>query len=440
MPVPPPSRKKQTDGGGKNIMKSFINPSNAFGRLVRNAVLSRLRALVHGELTLIDGEEKYVFGKMTEAFPVKAILCVHDPRFYILTAFGGSIGSGEAYMNGYWTVDALTSLARIFVRNREVLDGMEKGWAYLTAPLQKLYHRLRGNTKKGSRENIAAHYDLGNDFYALFLDPMMMYSCAIFEDGTNTLEEASLEKLERICKKLGLSPADHLLEIGTGWGGLAIHAAKRYGCRVTTTTISRKQYGFAREWIRKEGLENQITVLLEDYRDLKGQYDKLVSVEMIEAVGHAYYNTYFRSCSKLLKPDGEMLLQAIVISDRHYETAKRSVDFIQRYIFPGSCIPSIAAISSSVASETDMRLFHLEDITPHYATTLRLWRERFFANIDKVRALGYPESFIRMWEFYLGYCEGGFLERFIGDVQMIFAKPLSRKRPILPALESPAVL
>ena len=402
---------------------------------IKKAVLGRLSRVTQGELTILEGAEKHVFGRATEAFPVKAVITVHDPRFYAMTAFGGSIGSGEAYMSGYWATDDLTAVVRIFVRNRAALEGMEKGLAYLTAPLQKLYHLIRDNTKEGSRKNISAHYDLGNDFYRLFLDPTMMYSCAVFPEENSTLEEASIEKLERICKKLELNPSDHLVEIGTGWGGLAIHAAKNYGCRVTTTTISKQQHDYARERIRREGLENKITLLFEDYRDLKGQFDKLVSVEMIEAVGHRHYDTYFGTCSRLLKPEGAMLLQAIVIADQYYENAKRNVDFIQRYIFPGSCIPSIGAISQAITRATDMRLFHLEDITPHYATTLRLWRERFFANIGQVRGLGYPETFIRMWEFYLCYCEGGFLERVIGDVHMIFTKPLSRKKPILPALE-----
>jgi len=402
---------------------------------IKKAVLGRLSRVTQGELTILEGAEKHVFGRATEAFPVKAVITVHDPRFYAMTAFGGSIGSGEAYMSGYWAPDDLTAVVRIFVRNRAALEGMEKGLAYLTAPLQKLYHLIRDNTKEGSRKNISAHYDLGNDFYRLFLDPTMMYSCAVFPEENSTLEEASIEKLERICKKLELNPSDHLVEIGTGWGGLAIHAAKNYGCRVTTTTISKQQHDYARERIRREGLENKITLLFEDYRDLKGQFDKLVSVEMIEAVGHRHYDTYFGTCSRLLKPEGAMLLQAIVIADQYYENAKRNVDFIQRYIFPGSCIPSIGAISQAITRATDMRLFHLEDITPHYATTLRLWRERFFANIGQVRGLGYPETFIRMWEFYLCYCEGGFLERVIGDVHMIFTKPLSRKKPILPALE-----
>jgi cyclopropane-fatty-acyl-phospholipid synthase len=269
---------------------------------------------------------------------------VHDPRFYRALACGGSIGAGEAYMNGWWSCDDLTALVRICVLNRELLDGMEKGGARLTAPLQKLFHYLRRNTKAGSRSNIAAHYDLGNDFFSLFLDETLMYSCAFFERADSTLQEASVAKNDRICRKLQLSPADHLLEIGTGWGGFALHAARHYGCRVTTTTISRAQHDLAVQRIAAAGLSDRITVLLQDYRDLQGHYDKLVSIEMIEAVGHAFYETFFRCCSNLLTPQGMMLLQAITIADQYYEQAKRSVDFIQRSIFPGSCIPSISVI------------------------------------------------------------------------------------------------
>jgi cyclopropane-fatty-acyl-phospholipid synthase len=282
--------------------------------------------------------------------------------------------------------------------------------------------------------NIAAHYDLGNDFYALFLDRTMTYSSGLFESPDATLEEASLAKYDRICRKLTLSSRDHVLEIGTGWGGFALHAATNYGCRVTTTTISRAQQDFARERIRGAGLEGRVDVLLQDYRNLTGKYDKLVSIEMIEAVGHHYLNAFFNACSGLLKDDGEMLLQAITIRDQVFDRHKRSVDFIKRYIFPGSCIPSVAAISLAVARVTDLRLFHLEDITPHYARTLQAWRRKFFDNLEEVRKLGYPETFIRMWEYYLSYCEAGFAERYLGDAQMLFTKPLSRKEPLPPGL------
>jgi cyclopropane-fatty-acyl-phospholipid synthase len=334
-------------------------------------------------------------------------------------------------MQGYWSTDDLTALVRILLHNREVLDGMEIGLARATAPLRKALHWAARNTRRGSRRNISAHYDLGNDFFRLFLDPTMMYSSAVFEHPGMTLEAASIAKLDRICRKLDLHPGDHVMEIGTGWGGFAMHAAANYGCRVTTTTLSRRQHELAHERIAAAGLANRVTLLLEDYRDLSGQYDKLVSIEMIEAVGHQYYDAYFRKCSELLKPDGMMMLQAITIADQRYESARDSVDFIKRYIFPGCCIPSVAALSDSIARASDMRLFHLTDIGPHYATTLRWWRENLFANLDQVRALDYPDEFIRMWEFYLCYCEGGFSERVLGDAQMLLVKPLARPEPVL---------
>lgn len=404
--------------------------------IAERGVRRRLSGLVHGTLTLCDASRVDHFGKRTSrrAQPLSAALRVHDSRFYSEVAFGGSIGAGEAYMQGYWSVDDLTALMRILLQNRDVLDGMETGLARVVAPLQKVLHWTARNTRRGSRRNIQAHYDLGNDFFQLFLDPTMMYSSAVFEKSDMTLEQASVAKLDRICRKLVLKPGDRVMEIGTGWGGFAIHAARHYGCHVTTTTISPKQHQLARERVAAAGLNGQIDLLLTDYRDLTGQYDKLVSIEMIEAVGHQYYDAYFRKCSELLKPAGAMLLQAITIADQRYEAAKRSVDFIQRHIFPGSCIPSLTAISAAVTRVSDMRLFHLEDIGPHYATTLRLWRESFNANFTQVRALGYSENFIRMWEFYLSYCEAGFIERAIGDVQMLLVKPSARPEPIVPSL------
>ena len=395
--------------------------------IAERALRGRLTALEHGQLTIVDEGSVDSYGKRSERCALHATVRVHDPRFYSEIAFGGSIGAGEAYMQGYWSTDDLTAVMRILLQNRAVLDGMENGLARFTAPLQKALHWTARNTHSGSRRNIAAHYDLGNDFFALFLDPTMMYSSAVFERAGMPLEEASIAKLDRICRKLDLKPNDHVLEIGTGWGGFALHAARNYGCRITTTTISRQQHELARQRIEAAGLADRITLLLEDYRDLDGHYDKLVSIEMIEAVGHDYYDTYFRKCGELLKPDGMMLLQGITIADQQYEQARRSVDFIQRYIFPGSCIPSVVALTSSIARASDLRLFDLDDIGPHYATTLRRWRDNLFANIDAVKALGYPDSFIRMWDFYFCYCEGGFAERAIGDVQMLLVKPGCRR-------------
>lgn len=397
--------------------------------LARRMLHQRLAILEHGALAIADADGTLRFGHASARCPLSAHITVHDPRFYSEVAFGGSVGAGEAYMQGYWSVDDLTALTRILLHNRDVLDGLETGFARLRAPLRKALHWTARNTSRGSKRNIAAHYDLGNAFFGLFLDPTMMYSSAVFERPDMSLEEASIAKLDRICRKLALRQSDHVLEIGTGWGGFALHAARRYGCRVTTTTISRAQHDLARERIEAAGLADRVTLLLEDYRELSGRYDKLVSIEMIEAVGHHYYDAYFRKCSELLEPEGLMLLQAITIADQRYESARDSVDFIKRYIFPGCCIPSVAVMTSTIARVTDMRLVDLDDIGPHYATTLRLWRENLFAKIEEVRALGLPEDFIRMWEFYLCYCEAGFEERVLGDAQMLLAKPAARAQP-----------
>ncbi len=400
----------------------------------KRVLISLLKKLNFGEIVLTDGEEQHVFGRRSEACDLRASLTVLHPRFYSQVLFGGSIGAGEAYMAGHWSSDDLTLLLRIVLLNQSVFAGLDRGLSRLKAPLYKAYHFLHKDSRKGSRINIAAHYDLGNDFYALFLDETLTYSCGIFDSPECSLQEASVAKYDRICKKLQLSNKDHVLEIGTGWGGFAIHAASQYGCRVTTTTISRAQHDLALERIRTAGVEDKVHVLFKDYRDLKGRFDKLVSIEMIEAVGHHYLETFFRCCSNLLTERGVMALQAITIADHVFEKHKKEVDFIKRYIFPGSCIPSVTAMGDAVAAATDLRLIHLEDITPHYARTLRTWRERFFENILQVRALGYSETFIRMWEFYLCYCEAGFEERYLGDVQMFFAKPLWRGEPLLPSL------
>jgi len=396
----------------------------------KRTLISRLRHITDGEIILHDGETHYQFGRATTRCPLSVVVRVNNPHFYTEVIFGGSIGSGEAFMAGYWQVNNLTALVRIFLCNRHLLDGMDGGLAWLTNPIQKIFHQLNRNTTKGSQRNISAHYDVGNDFFALFLDESLMYSNAMFTDPTMTLHEAQLARLKHICEKLDLKPTDHLLEIGTGWGGFAMYATTHYGCRVTTTTISKEQFDLARQRITSAGLSDRITVLFSDYRDLTGQYDKLVSLEMIEAVGHQYFDSYFGKCSHLLKPDGMMLLQAITIADQRYKAAKQAVDFIQRYIFPGGCIPSVTAMSESLTRATDMRLFHLEDIGQHYVRTLRAWRENLFKNRAKIQALGYSDEFLRMWEFYFCYCEGGFTERAISDVQMLLTKPENRRESI----------
>jgi len=411
-----------------------IVPVSLAGLLVgiaRRAVFTHLRKIERGSITVIEGSKRSAFGTQGG---LAATITVHDPAFYTDMAFGGSIGAGEAYMAGFWSADDLTTLVRIIVLNRRVLTDIEGGLAAFAQPLHWLMHGLRKNTQEGSRRNIEAHYDLGNDFYSLWLDDTMTYSCNIFERDDATLEEAATAKYDRICRKLGLKPTDHVLEIGTGWGGFAVHAAKHYGCRVTTTTISQQQHDWAKELFAREGVADRVELLFEDYRDLTGKYDKLVSIEMIEAVGHHFLDTYLTVCSDRLKDDGMMALQAITIADHAYEAQIKSVDFIRRYIFPGGFIPSVSAITRSLTKVTDLRLFHLEDLTPHYARTLQVWRERFFAHIDAVRKLGYPETFIRMWEYYLCYCEGAFRERYIGSAQMILTMPDARPAEILPAL------
>jgi len=405
--------------------------SNTRHRMARAALLAALARLEHGELRLLDEASEQRFGHKSARCPLTATLRVRDPRFYPSAAFGGSVGAGEAYILGYWSCDDLTALMRIMIVNRQALSALDGGLALLARPLRKLAHWLNRNSKSGSARNIAAHYDLGNDLYRLMLDETMAYSCGIFLTEDTTLGDASRAKFDAACRQLALGPSDHLLEIGTGWGGLAIHAARHYGCRVTTTTISRAQHELAGERIAAAGLSDRVTLLLEDYRDLSGRYDKLVSIEMIEAVGADYLDTYFGRCSALLAPHGAMLLQAITIQDQLYAEARRSVDYIQRFIFPGSFIPSIAALTASICRATDLKLFHLEDIGPHYARTLALWRRNFFQHLDEVRRLGYPDRFVRMWEYYLCYCEGGFAERQLGDVQMLLTKPACRLPPSL---------
>ncbi len=390
--------------------------------LARRAVTSRLVQLRHGRLLLHEGGRTTSWGDPA-ASPVE--LVVEDPRFYQAVAFGGAVGAGEAYGEGWWSSPDLTGVVRLMLRNRQALDGLETGWSSLVQPVRRLGHWLRANTRSGARRNIAAHYDLSNEFFALFLDPTMTYSCGLFERPGASMAQASEAKYARIAALLDLQPADHLVEIGTGWGGFAIHAARHHGCRVTTTTISEQQHRLAVERIAAAGLADRVTVLRQDYRDLRGRYDKLASIEMIEAVGHEHYDTYFRACAGLLAPHGRAVIQAITIADERYDAARREVDFIKRHIFPGSCIPSRAVLARA-ASATDLRLVQADEIGLHYAETLRQWRDRLLANREAVLALGFDAAFLRRWEFYFCYCEGGFLERAIGTAQLVYAKPEAR--------------
>jgi cyclopropane-fatty-acyl-phospholipid synthase len=412
---------------------SLDPPAGGAPRWLRNRVVGALSALRQGQLRLVDAEGSVLLGTADGPDPLHVTLTVHDADFYRQVALHGSVGAGESYMDGQWSSDDLVGLVRLLVRNRDLLDGMEGGLARLGGWALRAWHALRRNTRSGSRRNIAAHYDLGNSLFRLFLDNEMMYSSAMFAPG-DTLDQASLRKLDRICAKLQLQPTDHLLEIGTGWGGMALHAARRYSCRVTTTTISREQHALATERVARAGLADRVTVLLEDYRELRGRHDKLVSIEMIEAIGHQYLDTYFARCAALLEPRGLALVQAITIEDHRYAQALRSVDFIKRHVFPGSFIPCVSAMTDSAARAGRLRLLNLEDFGPSYAETLRHWRLRFLGRLDAVRALGYDERFVRMWEFYLCYCEGGFLERSISDVQLLLARSDNRRAQYLPGL------
>ena len=398
--------------------------------LGRRLLRSQLRRLQDGEIRLVEGDSEQRFGARTERCPLSVTVAVLHPRFYTDAVFGGTVGAGGAYIRGLWRCNDLTGLTRVMYVNRGLMDDMDRRWTFISRPLLCAFHWLHRNSCDGSERNIRAHYDLGNDFYRLMLDETMAYSCGIFADESTTLAEASRAKFDAACRKLALVPGDRLLEIGTGWGGLAIHAAQHYGCHVTTTTISRQQHDYARGQIERAGLSARVTLLLEDYRNLKGQYDKLVSVEMIEAVGAPYLDTYLAKCASLLRDSGAMLLQAITIQDQDYRAQLRSINFIQRYVFPGSFIPSVSAITDSLRRVTNLKIFHLEDIGPHYARTLALWRRNFLEHLGAVRKLGYSERFIRMWEFYLCSCEGGFAERALGDVQMLLTKPGCRRTVI----------
>ncbi|MBU8977769.1 cyclopropane-fatty-acyl-phospholipid synthase family protein [Lysobacter sp. MMG2] len=394
----------------------------AIDRLLRGRVVSQLNALRSGAVVLHDPWGSITLGENAghARWPT---LRVSDTRFYRAVALGGSVGAAEAYMDGAWTCDDLVGLVRLLVRNRDLLDNVERGPARAAGWALRLAHALRRNTASGARRNIAAHYDLGNTFFRLFLSDDLMYSSALFEREDETLEAASKRKLDTICSKLQLRQGDRVLEIGTGWGGFAVHAAREYGCHVTTTTLSREQYELAGQRVAEAGLQDRVAVLLRDFRELDGTYDKLASVEMVEAIGPENLRRYFACIGERLSEKGLALVQAITIEDHRYEQAVRSVDFIKRYVFPGSFIPSIAAMMSAKAAASDLSLLHLEDMGLSYARTLKAWRGRFLDRLPQVRALGFDERFIRMWEFYLAYCEGGFRERSIGVAQMLFARP-----------------
>lgn len=400
-------------------------------RVARQLACQQLSLLEDGSLTIREaGQQTLRFGDGDARF-APAELIIHDSSTWKDLLTGGSIGAAESYVAGDWSTPDLVSLLRFFTRNVDRMNEFEDRFSWITKPALKALHWLNRNTKEGSRKNISAHYDLGNELFETFLDPTMMYSSAIYPHQEATLEEAAVHKLDTICRKLDLRPGDHVMEIGTGWGGFAVHAAKHFGCHVTTTTISREQLELAKEKVKAERLEDRITLLFDDYRDLEGQFDKLVSIEMVEAVGPQFLDSYFSQISRLLKPDGLALIQAINMPEQRYRRALKNVDFIQRFIFPGSFIPSIGAILGSVRTGSDLVMTHAEDVGFHYARTLHDWCERFMANREKLEGQGYDDAFRRLWHFYFAYCEAGFSERAIGVSQIVFAKPGNKRANIL---------
>lgn len=408
-------------------MESLIiqNPTTLgwFNKRCRQLVFSFLGKLEYGCIEIIEGENSFTFGSIDKhSSPLMAKLIVNDMSVYTDFIKGGSIGAAEAFIDGKWDTPDLTILIRLFARSQALIDKLEKKSSWLTRFKHLLFHKKNRNSQTGSKQNILAHYDLGNELYTRFLDKSMMYSSAIYPDEKASLESAQAHKLALICERLALKSSDNLLEIGTGWGGLAIFAAQHYGCHVTTTTISDAQHAYVKSRINALGLAENITLLKKDYRELTGQYDKVVSIEMIEAVGYEYMNSFFSQCNDRLKPGGKLLIQAITIADQRFNHYLNNVDFIQRYIFPGGFLPSIGLMNQKLSQQTDCVLESLHDIGLDYAKTLSDWRSRFLQSLHELKPLGYDERFKRLWLYYLGYCEGAFLERSISTVHFIARK------------------
>ena len=403
---------------------SINSKPSILAKIFKKLILSQFKKINYGCIILNEDNSKVIFGD--EESKLKTEVKIYSDEFYILAGSGGDLGIAEAYAAGYWDADDMVKLIQIVIKNQEVQKSLEGGFTKLISPINRYIHRSRRNTVSGSKENIVAHYDLSNEFFQTWLDKSMTYSCAIFEPENLSLFDASREKLDRICRKLNIQADDHVVEIGTGWGSFALHAAKKYGCRVTTTTISNEQHAYVSNLIEKEGLKDKITLLKNDYRELKGQYDKLVSIEMIEAVGYNFIQQFFQTCSELLKPDGLMAIQGITYHEQGFENHLNSVDFIKKYIFPGSNLISVNHVLSVIKDFTDLSLVHLEDITKYYALTLKLWREKYRGEMSNIKKMGYSDEFLRMWDYYFIYCEAGFRERFIGDVQLVMSKPKNK--------------
>ncbi|MEZ7204246.1 class I SAM-dependent methyltransferase [Pseudoalteromonas sp. DY56-GL79] len=394
---------------------------STFDRLYKKLVFGALNTLETGKVVLVEGDQKYCFGESETSLSVD--IQVHSVQMYKLFALGGSVGAGESYILGHWSCSDLTKLIEIFVLNQAQLDAFENKFAFFSSIANKIKHLKNKNSKQGSKRNIVAHYDLGNDLYESFLSEEMLYSSAVYPSKEASLEEAQQHKLAAICERLDLQPTDKVVEIGTGWGAFAVYAAKNYGCHITTTTISEEQHAYVKALIEKEGLQQQITLLKRDYRELDGQYDKLVSIEMIEAVGHAYLSGFFAKCNDLLKPTGAMLIQAITIACQRYQHYLKQSDFIQQYIFPGGCLPSVSEMSKQIVNSTDMVVHELHDIGLHYARTLYDWRVRFEKAWPSLDSKRFDERFYRLWQFYLCYCEGAFKQRATSAVHLVARKP-----------------
>ena len=385
---------------------------------IRNKLITKFKPFSYYKINFTDLWGNWIIGNGDKSINVKIV----NPDFYLMLFSSGSNGIANAYIRGFWECDDLYELFRGFVKNIKLIDTFETGSLKFGILKNRLVHFFSSNSKLGSKKNIQAHYDLGNDFFKLFLDDTMTYSSAIFESRNSSLKEASINKLDLICKKLNLNETDHVLEIGGGWGSFAIHAAQNYGCEVTTTTISEEQYRYMNQRFSKLNLNKKINLLNKDYRSLSGNYDKIVSIEMIEAVGDKFLGTFFSTCSKLLKSKGQMLLQSITMPDDRYSQYLKNTDFIQTYIFPGSCIPSLAAIKNSLKKHTNFTIYDIEDIAPHYSKTLLYWLQNFNKNESQIRKLGYDENFCRLWKYYLSYCAAGFQERYLGDLQILMNK------------------
>ncbi|WP_133137616.1 SAM-dependent methyltransferase [Legionella rowbothamii] len=399
---------------------NYLSALNA--RLCKKIFLRLLNGITHGRIEVNDYEGSYIFGQEHKEDALTATIVINNPNAYRTILLEGSVGAGKSYIDGDWDTGDLQKLITLFIKNDSLFNNIESPIARFFSLMRTVSYKLKINSIRRAKENILAHYDLGNHFFRLILDPSMMYSCAIYKPSGISLEQASKKKIQAICVALQLKPSDHILEIGTGWGGFACYVAQEYGCKVTTTTISEKQYLYTKEKINQLGLNHQIELLKEDYRNLCGQYDKVVSIEMIEAVGHKYFDTFFHQCHQLLKPAGLFFLQAIVINDQAYEAAKDEVDFIKKYIFPGGCLPSVHSISKSIANQTTLQLLSFEDIGHHYVPTLNDWHKNLLKNKQEILAQGFTESFIRMWEFYFFYCAAGFQTNYISNIHALWLK------------------